>query len=85
MTPNTDATDVDAPDAAGDAAAYPYYLCNKKTRKITWLPTLIPPTMMPTIMPMMMLPPPTLLSYIFILNVILTPSQCLNQHKIKWQ
>ena len=35
MTPNTDATDVDAPDAAGDAAAYPYYLCNKKTRKIT--------------------------------------------------
>ena len=62
MTPNTDAPDADASDAADNDAAYPYSLNNLKTIRITWIQTLMPPTMMTLMLLMMMLPLPTRLS-----------------------
>ena len=48
-----------------------------KTIKLKLLPTLMTPTIIPPVLLMMMLPPLTLVSYIPLLNVKLTPSQCL--------
>ena len=42
MAPNTYALEYDAPDAADDDVAYPESLFKSKTRKRTWIPTVMP-------------------------------------------
>ena len=77
MNLNIDAPAADDPYTDNNDAIYPYYFYNCKNKKNNMTPNTDAPDDAPILL-LMMLPSTTLLFYIPLLNVKLTPIQWLN-------